>query len=118
MWALKNLTFHALESLKSQVMAILGWNSLESSVKSKTSSHFRNPHSCTICSFIDPSTATNLRVQALEITQNILADALPSEVARTLDLLGDSSLLDILAQAAKEGQDVELRIPVGYSDRI
>jgi hypothetical protein len=30
LWALKNLTFHALDSLKNQVMAILSWDKLKS----------------------------------------------------------------------------------------
>lgn len=55
-----------------------------------------------------------LRIQALEITQNLLADALASEVSRCLDLLGEGEFLDILTDSAREGQDPELRIPALY----
>ena len=53
-----------------------------------------------------------LRIQAMSITQNLLADATPSEIARMLGLLGDQDLLEILKEASGPLVEVELRVPV------
>ncbi|WVR04430.1 hypothetical protein IAU60_001433 [Kwoniella sp. DSM 27419] len=91
LWALKNLCFHALESIKAQVVTVLGWDRLTVLLSSQT------PQS--------------LRVEAFSILQNLLADATPSEITRTVDGLGDKQLLDLLAESARDKEDVELRVP-------
>ncbi|WWD22052.1 hypothetical protein CI109_106540 [Kwoniella shandongensis] len=94
LWALKNLTFHAMESTKLQVTLTLGWERLRS--------------------LMAPSTPLALRVQAFEITQNLLAEATAPEISRTVDNLGEKELLDLVTNAAREGEKVELRIPALY----
>lgn len=53
-----------------------------------------------------------MRIQGLEIVQNLIADASPIDVAKYLDLLGEIDFLVTLVQAAREGETDELRIPV------
>ena len=48
----------------------------------------------------------------MAITQNLLADATPSEMARMLGLLGDEALLENLKGATGVLEEVELRVPV------
>lgn len=76
LWALKNVTFHAAESLKGEVMASLGWDNL------------RN--------FLSPGVSPVLRTQALEILQNLVDDQPAPDLARTLDAIGTDWLLDTL----------------------
>ncbi|KAK8846743.1 hypothetical protein IAR55_005830 [Kwoniella newhampshirensis] len=94
LWALKNLTFHAMESTKLQVTLTLGWDRLRA--------------------LMTLSTPLTLRVQAFEITQNLLAEATALEISRTVENLGEKELLDLVTNAAKEGEQVELRIPALY----
>ena len=54
-----------------------------------------------------------MRIQGLEIVQNLIADASPIDIAKYLDLLGENDFLVTLVQAAREGETDELRIPVG-----
>lgn len=56
----------------------------------------------------------SLRIQALQIAQNLTADALASEVNRYLELLGDGEFVDVLCGAARADQDSEIRIPVSH----
>ncbi|WVF70073.1 hypothetical protein IAT40_004860 [Kwoniella sp. CBS 6097] len=94
LWALKNLTFHAMDSTKALVTSTLGWDRLRSLLTS--------------------STPQALRIQAYEITQNILAEASSSEISRTVEALGEKDLLDLVTEAAREKEDTELRIPALY----
>lgn len=55
-------------------------------------------------------------MQALEIVQNLTADALPSEIGRCLESLGEDQFLSLWVGVAREGQEVELRIPVSFLD--
>jgi len=64
---------------------------------------------------IMPPTPLSLRIQALQIAQNLTADALASEVNRYLELLGEGEFVDVLCGAAREGQDPDIRIPVSYT---
>ncbi|ORX34369.1 armadillo-type protein [Kockovaella imperatae] len=90
LWALKNLVFHGLESLKSQVMSVLTWSSLRD--------------------FIDSTTSLPLRVQAMEILQNILADATPAEISKAVDHLGEEDTIHLLKEAVGTGSNTELRV--------
>lgn len=104
LWALKNLTFHALDGMKAQVMTVFGYNTLRTYVKLMKSADDR---------FIGPSTPLLLRVQAFEIIQNLFADAPSLELARYVDNIGEGYLLDVLSVVAREGIDPDLRVPVG-----
>ena len=78
----------------------------------------QTPCSSLTVRLIGPDTPTSLRAQAFEITQNLLAEAQPSDVARTVDLLGGSDFLDILARSSREGTDVDIRVPVSLAPII
>ena len=62
--------------------------------------------------FIDVKTPLALRIQAMEILQNLLADAASAEITKMLDRLGEDDLVPILKDASGPGGDPELRIPV------
>ncbi|OCF37579.1 hypothetical protein I316_00705 [Kwoniella heveanensis BCC8398] len=94
LWALKNLTFHAMESTKALVTSTLGWDRLRS--------------------LLTAPTPQGLRIQAFEITQNLLAEASSSEISRTVEALGEKDLLDLVTEAARDKEDIELRIPALY----
>lgn len=76
LWALKNIVFHAPQSLKDEVMAALGWDALRT--------------------FLSPPTPSSLRAQALSILQNILDDQTQSQLMRTVDTLGAAALFGML----------------------
>ncbi|ORY26906.1 armadillo-type protein, partial [Naematelia encephala] len=94
LWALKNLTFHATDILKAQVMAVLTWSTLQT--------------------YIGPLTRLSLRVQSFEVVQNLLADAGPGEIYRTIENLGGEEFLAVLELAARDGSEVDLRVPALY----
>ncbi|RSH90252.1 hypothetical protein EHS25_001586 [Saitozyma podzolica] len=91
LWALKNLLFHANDAMKTQVMSVLGWDTLRL--------------------YLSPSTTLSLRTQAFELLQNVLADATTSELTRTLEASGETALLDLVQLAARKGDTTELRVP-------
>lgn len=76
LWTLKNLLYHAPESLKSDVMAALGWPTLRE--------------------MVSPGVPPLLRRQALELLQNIVDNQLAADLALTLDGLGADWLVDTL----------------------
>ncbi|WVQ84004.1 hypothetical protein IAT38_006149 [Cryptococcus sp. DSM 104549] len=94
MWAIKNLMFHAVDTTKSQVMATLGYGNLRA--------------------FLLPPTPLVLRIQAFEITQNLFAEVSSYEISRAVEQLGEKELLDLVTNAARSGEDVDLRIPALY----
>jgi hypothetical protein len=94
LWALKNLSFHALDSLKAQITSTLTWQSLRE--------------------FLSIDTPSVLRVQALELAQNLLADCGTTEITRIFEGLGEGSLLTVLGRSLGGGVDDEIRIPVSY----
>ena len=59
-----------------------------------------------------PTTPLVLRVQALEIVQNLVANAPANELARYIDNIGEEYLLDVLSIHARNQTDPELRVPV------
>ena len=63
-------------------------------------------------SLINTPTRTVLRIQALEIVQNLCADAAPVEVGRYLEQLVEGEFMSILVAAARSDQEPEMRIPV------
>ena len=63
-------------------------------------------------SFMSPTTPPSLLAQALQIVQNLLADATPLEISKTVDQLGDVTLLDLLAVHASAQSAEEVRVPV------
>lgn len=76
LWALKNIAFHAPQSLKDEVMAALGWDTLRT--------------------FLRPPTPPSLRAQALSILQNLLDDQSQTQLTRTVDTLGPDVLFGML----------------------
>lgn len=68
LWALKNLTYHASETLKADVVRALSWRRL--------------------AELISPRTPPQLRTQALHLLQNVVDQASKAELSRTLDALG------------------------------
>ena len=62
-----------------------------------------------------PTTSPVLRAQALEIVQNLLANAPANELARYVDNIGEEYLLEVLSIHARNQTDPELRIPVQFS---
>lgn len=58
-----------------------------------------------------------MRIQGLEIVQNLIADASPIDIGKYLDLLGENTFLQTLSSTAQEGESEELRIPVGLINR-
>ena len=81
LWALKNLSFHALDPLKVQITHCLTFPVLQD--------------------LLAPFTAPCLRVQAMEITQNLLADGTSAEIARVVDGLGETQFLDSIEEAVR-----------------
>jgi len=108
LWALKNLTFHALDSMKTQVIGIFGWDSLRRHVILVNIAD---------ASFIGAASSPVLRVQAFEIMQNLLADATAPELSRYVENIGEGYLLDVLSIVSREGMDAKLRVPVSASCR-
>ncbi|WWD00304.1 hypothetical protein V866_007215 [Kwoniella sp. B9012] len=94
MWAIKNLTYHAMEATKIMVTTTLGWDRLRV--------------------LTSPSTIQSLRVQALEITQNLFADSSVPEISRAVENFGEAELFDSIIQASRESHDADLRIPALY----
>ncbi|WVW78739.1 hypothetical protein I302_100699 [Kwoniella bestiolae CBS 10118] len=94
MWAIKNMTYRAMDATKIMVATTLGYDRLR---------------------FLTSSLTTqSLRIQALEIVQNIFADSSVPEISRTVENIGEDALFDSIIQASKEGQDADLRIPALY----
>ena len=79
--------------------------------------HLRPRCTLLMCRVVSSGAPLGLRVQALEIVQNLTADSLPSEVGRYLELLGEGEFLTVWVDAAREGQDTRLRVPVSLSER-
>lgn len=75
LWALKNLTYHASETLKADVVRALSWRRL--------------------AELISPRTPPQLRTQALHLLQNVVDQASKAELSRTLDALG-SGVSDVV----------------------
>jgi hypothetical protein len=126
LWALKNLLFHANDAMKTQVMSVLGWDTLRLYVAStimildarQLQSHVvwdpRISTDSSRRSYLSPSTTLSLRTQAFELLQNVLADATTSELTRTLEASGETALLDLVQLAARKGDTTELRVPAMY----
>ncbi|KAK4689772.1 armadillo repeat-containing protein 8, partial [Tremellales sp. Uapishka_1] len=95
LWALKNLTFHATESVKNQVMGIFTYESLQR------------------C--LSPATPIALRCQGFEILQNLVADATPVEISRMVDQLGEARLLDMLSAIWR---DTDADVEIGMEMKI
>lgn len=107
LWALKNLTYHASETLKADVVSALSWRRL--------------------AELISPRTPPQLRTQALHLLQNVVDQASKAELSRTLDALGSGvadaeidddapsgpSGLDSIVSALS-ADDLELRKPALY----
>ncbi|CAK9783454.1 ARM repeat-containing protein [Cutaneotrichosporon oleaginosum] len=68
LWVFKNISYHATQQLKDDIMAAVGWDALLRLMRAPT----------------PPST----RVQALGILQNMLDKASSSQLARVVDALG------------------------------
>jgi hypothetical protein len=77
LWALKNLTYHASETLKADVVRALSWRRL--------------------AELISPRTPPQLRTQALHLLQNVVDQASKAELSRTLDALG-SGVSDVVGE--------------------
>lgn len=58
------------------------------------------------------STSTPLRIQAFRIIQNYLADGNASDLTKAVEQMGEGDMLDEVALAMQEGNDVELRSAV------
>lgn len=82
LWGLKNVTYHASESTKADVMSQMGWDALRT--------------------FLSPPTATVLRQQAFGILQNLTDVQNASDLGRWLENLGTDFLLDVLEQVIDE----------------
>lgn len=90
LWALKNLTYHASETLKADVVHALSWRRL--------------------AALIAPRTGAQLRAQALHLLQNVVDQASKAELSRTLDALGSGAPgadADAYAYADADGSGVE-----------
>ncbi|WRT65023.1 uncharacterized protein IL334_001964 [Kwoniella shivajii] len=94
LWAIKNLTYHAMESTKGMVTTALGWDRLKG--------------------LLSAATIQSLRIQAFEILQNLLADSTAVEISRTVESFGEDGLFDLIIQASREGEDIDLRMPAIY----
>lgn len=104
LWALKNLTYHASETLKADVVRALSWRRL--------------------AELISPRTPPQLRTQALHLLQNVVDQASKAELSRTLDALGSGVADDVAEDDAPSGldsivsalsaDDLELRKPALY----
>ncbi|KAL1409900.1 hypothetical protein Q8F55_003899 [Vanrija albida] len=88
LWALKNVTYHAGEPLKADVMTALGWDTLRR--------------------FLSPETPKTLRAQALDMLQNLLDDQTPTEMNRTVDALGLEFVINVVADSIRPTVDVDL----------
>ncbi|TXT11159.1 hypothetical protein VHUM_01910 [Vanrija humicola] len=88
LWALKNVTYHAGEPLKAEVMAVLGWDTLRR--------------------FLSPETPKALRAQALDMLQNLLDDQTPAQMNKTVDALGLEFVINIVADSIRPTADVDL----------
>lgn len=82
LWAIKNLVFHSSDGLKTEIMMVFGWTSLRQ--------------------FLGEPTLIPLRKQALEILQNLLAEATSADITKTLERLGEGQVLDILQELARD----------------
>lgn len=88
LWALKNVTYHASEPLKAEVMAALGWDTLRR--------------------FISAETPKPLRAQALDMLQNLLDDQTAVQMTKTIDALGLDFIINVVADAIRPTVDVDL----------
>ncbi|WWC67683.1 uncharacterized protein I206_101595 [Kwoniella pini CBS 10737] len=91
MWAIKNLTYHSMETTRIMITSTMGWDRLKF--------------------LMSNANTLSLRVQAFEIVQNLLAESSIAEISKTVESFGEDELLDLIIQASKEDQEVDLRIP-------
>jgi hypothetical protein len=94
LWALKNLSFHAVDTLKTQIITSLTYPKIQR--------------------LLSRDTGLVLRIQAMELVQNVLADCGSGELVRYFEGLGEGGFLDLLGGYLDEGEGDELRIPVSF----
>lgn len=89
LWAIKNISYHAPQQLKDDIMAALGWDALRG--------------------LVGAPTPVSARVQALGILQNVLDKASAGQLARTVEQLGGESFWAAMGEILG-ADEVEVRV--------
>lgn len=93
LWAIKNISYHATQQLKDDIMAALGWGALRGLMRVPT--------------------PVSARVQALGILQNLLDKQSASQLARTVDQMGAEAFFGLMGDILR-GEDAEVRVAALY----
>ncbi|GMK56304.1 hypothetical protein CspeluHIS016_0301440 [Cutaneotrichosporon spelunceum] len=93
LWAFKNLSYHATQQLKDDIMSALGWDAL------------RN--------LMSAATPLSARVQALGILQNMLDKQTGSQLTRTVEAMGTEAFFNLMGEILRS-DDTEVRVAALY----